>query len=203
MPKLNNERHERFCQGLAAGMNQTQAYIAAGFRSQPGAGAAQSASRLRRNPVVAARVLELGRIQDMSRYALQEKIEREVLSGTVELVRGVVVTRELVRARLLEIVERSMQHRPVLDSAGREQVMQTPSGELKAAYCYEPKAAIAALHLLGKEAGMFGARHPSGPGPGEPGDFDNLTEEQLEREIAEEVAKITAEKAIANASAGR
>jgi hypothetical protein len=27
MPILNNERHERFCQAIAAGMSQTQAYI--------------------------------------------------------------------------------------------------------------------------------------------------------------------------------
>jgi hypothetical protein len=35
----------------------------------------------------------------------------------------------------------------------------------------------------------------------DPGDFDNLTEEQLDREIAEEVAKITAEIAIAKGRA--
>ena len=69
MPILNNERHERFCQAIAAGISQTQAYIAAGFRSQSGKGAAQSASRLRRKPRIAERIAELRRIQDMSRVA--------------------------------------------------------------------------------------------------------------------------------------
>ncbi len=34
MPVLTNERHERFCQGIAAGRSQTQAYIEAGFRCE-------------------------------------------------------------------------------------------------------------------------------------------------------------------------
>jgi hypothetical protein len=69
------------------------------------------------------------------------------------------------------------------------------------------KLAVLSTFVLAEEVAKITAEraiaNPSGPGPGEPGDFDNLTEEQLEREIAEEVAKITAEKAIANASAGR
>ena len=155
MPVLTNERHERFCQGIAAGMSQTQAYIAAGFSCAPGRGAAQAAHKLRRKPHIAERIAELGRIKDMSRIMMQERREREVIADTVEVIRGVVVTRELVRKCLLEIVERSMQHRPVLDSSGQALIIQTRQGALAAVYTYDPKAAVAALRLLGQEEGML------------------------------------------------
>src|SRR5262245_43423116 len=138
MPILKNERHERFCQAIAAGMSQTDAYICAGFRAKPGKGAAQSASRLRKQPHIAERLAELGRIKDMSRVAQQERMEREVLAHTVQVIRGVVITQEMVCERLLEIVERSLQHRPVLDRFGRPVIIQTPDGELAAAYTYDP-----------------------------------------------------------------
>ena len=56
MPALKNTRHEHFAQGLAKGLNQTQAYIAAGYSKT---GAEVSASRLLRKANVDARVTEL------------------------------------------------------------------------------------------------------------------------------------------------
>src|SRR5690348_387188 len=141
MPILNNERHERFCQSIAAGMSQTQAYLAAGFQCQ-GTGAAQCAHKLRKKAHIAERLAELGRIRDMTRVALQESLEREAIAQTVQTIRGVIVTKELVRERLLEIAERSLQHQPVLDAFGRPLIIVTPSGALAAAYTCDPKAAI-------------------------------------------------------------
>lgn len=54
MPILNNPRHERFAQGLAAGKSQTEAYEAAGYTKDRTA-----ASRLSTNVNVQARVAEL------------------------------------------------------------------------------------------------------------------------------------------------
>ena len=79
MPVLTNERHERFCQAIAVGMNQTPAYIAAGFGARPGRGAAQAAYKLRRKPDVAECIAELGRFRDMRRIMVHERIEREVM----------------------------------------------------------------------------------------------------------------------------
>jgi phage terminase small subunit len=65
------------------------------------------------------------------------------------------LTKEFVIAGLMEIVERTMQHRPVLDAFGNPVVVETPNGDLAAAYRFDPKNAKAAYELLGKELGMF------------------------------------------------
>jgi phage terminase small subunit len=59
MPTLSNPRHEQFAALVAGGMTPTKAYVAAGFA---GKGAAQSASRLAKIPVAAARIAELSTI---------------------------------------------------------------------------------------------------------------------------------------------
>jgi len=56
MPLLANSRHEQFAALVAGGMRPSKAYIAAGF---DGRGAPQSASRLAKTPLVAARIAEL------------------------------------------------------------------------------------------------------------------------------------------------
>jgi hypothetical protein len=195
MPILNNERHERFCQAIAAGMSQTQAYIDAGFRCESGKGVAQSASRLRRKPHIGQRIAELRRIQDMSRVALQERIEREVSANAVELIRGVVVTQEWVREQLVEIVERSTQHQPVLDAFGHPIMIETRPGVVAAAYKYDPKAAISALRLLGKQVGMFSERNEQLPS-----DERDDSEEELNRRLQDKLAEIMAKQAIAKAN---
>jgi len=53
---LKNDRHERFAQLVASGKPAADSYVEAGFSPH---GAAQSASRLRRNPGVARRIAEL------------------------------------------------------------------------------------------------------------------------------------------------
>ena len=56
MPVLKKPQHEHFAQGIAKGMTQEAAYIAAGYASK---GAEQNACRLISNDKVAARVAEL------------------------------------------------------------------------------------------------------------------------------------------------
>ena len=56
MPRLNNQRHENFCQGIAQGKSDTQSYIDAGYSKK---GADVSASRLLGNASVMLRVEEL------------------------------------------------------------------------------------------------------------------------------------------------
>ncbi len=197
MPVLTNERHERFCQGIAAGRSQTQAYIEAGFRCESGKGAAQSAHRLRKKPHIAERLAELGRIRDMTQVALQEKIEREVIADAVEMIRGVVLTKELVRARLLEIVERSMQHQPVLDPFGRPLIVRTRNGALVAACTCDLRTAIAALRLLGREQGMFTERHQLPPS-----DAAEESDEELNKRVLDKLAEIAAKQKIAKAKPG-
>ena len=55
MAVLTNIRHERFAQGLAGGLNATEAYNSAGYSSK---GAAQNAARLKARPSISTRVQE-------------------------------------------------------------------------------------------------------------------------------------------------
>lgn len=54
MPMLDNQRHERFAQALAAGMSQTEAYAEAGYSPDR-----SNATRLTANDSIVTRVTEL------------------------------------------------------------------------------------------------------------------------------------------------
>jgi len=112
----------------------------------------------------------------------------------VEMIRGVVLTKELVRARLLEIVERSMQHQPVLDPFGRPLIVQTRNGALVAACTCDLRTAIAALRLLGREQGMFTERHQLPPP-----DAAEESDEELNKRVLDKLAEIAAKQKIAKA----
>ena len=58
MPVLTNARHERFAQGIAAGLGTRQAYLQAGYKTSPEAADA-SGARLLGDAKVRARVVEL------------------------------------------------------------------------------------------------------------------------------------------------
>jgi len=56
MGKLENDGHERYCQEYVIDLNQTQAYIRAGYAAK---GAKDNASRLTANDSIQARITEL------------------------------------------------------------------------------------------------------------------------------------------------
>ncbi len=141
---LDNSRHERFAQGLAAGKTAEEAYVEAGYnRSRP------AASRLSTNVNVQRRVAEL-------------------LSRATD---GGILPKQLVLERLIENANRAMQAEPARNEAG------AAIGD----YHYQGSVANRALELLGKELGMFVDRREVG----KPGEFDALTDAELQRRIAE------------------
>jgi phage terminase small subunit len=75
MAVLDNPRQERFAQGLARGLDHTEAYVEAGYRRSTSA-----ASRLAKDPAVKARAAEL-----MDRAA--ERTEIDVALVTANLIR--------------------------------------------------------------------------------------------------------------------
>lgn len=91
MAILNNPRHERFAQGLAAGKSQAEAYQEAGYRPSE-----SNASTLRSNQKVSARIAEL----------------QERAAASVQ------VSREWVLERLVENANRAMQAAAVKDNEG-------------------------------------------------------------------------------------
>jgi hypothetical protein len=81
MPILRNRRHEQFANFVAGGMNATKAYVAAGFS---GNGAAQSASRLSKQPSIAQRIEEL-RSAQMNSCALEAQARQTWLTRSYVL----------------------------------------------------------------------------------------------------------------------
>ena len=83
MPRLKNQRHERFAQNIAKGMSATQAYIQAGYKAR-GNSAEVNASRLLRNAQVHERIAELAKRAEREAIADAQEIQAfftEVMRG--------------------------------------------------------------------------------------------------------------------------
>jgi phage terminase small subunit len=155
MPILKNPKHERVAQELTKGRSAAQAYVEAGYKANR-----HNASALARTQPIKTRVSEL-----------LEKRERTDAKATEKAVEKLALTKEWVIGKLIENVERALQARRVRGEAGEEQ------GE----YQYEGSVANRALELLGKELGMFIDRKEVG----KPGEFEDMTDEELDACIAE------------------
>lgn len=79
MPILDNARHERFAQGLAAGKSAAEAYTAAGYK-----GDRTAASRLSTNVNVQSRVTELqGKVVERLTVDRQWVLDRLIENATM------------------------------------------------------------------------------------------------------------------------
>lgn len=137
MPILNNPRHERFAQALAAGRPASDAYVEAGYKPNRG-----NATTLKQDQSILNRVDEI-------------LAEREAMHGqaTAEAIKSAALTKEWVIETLMENVARAMQTTEVKRADG------TGTGE----YQYQGNVANKALELLGKELGMFIERRQNVP----------------------------------------
>lgn len=88
------------------------------------------------------------------------------------------LSRAWVLQKLIENVQRAMTAEPVYDTQGNE------TGEYK----YQGNVANRALELLGKEVGMFIERKEVG----KPGDFADVSDEELDKFLAENLGDIQA-----------
>jgi len=160
MPILAKQRWEEFAQGMVAGKSATKAYIDAGFSKH---GAAQAAYKLSKHPSVADRIAELRRVKRQAEIHAAEARESAVLSEVVISAAQFVLTRQWVIDELIDTVRLAKHGTPGED------------GELRP----DLKAANRALELLGKEIKMFVDRSERG----QAGEFDNLTEEELDAKL--------------------
>jgi hypothetical protein len=94
-----------------------------------------------------------------------------------KLVERTVATREWIEQKLVEIVEIGMAAVPVRDKKGNE------TGEYQSTNL---PAANQALRMLGMERGMYVEKRETG----KPGEFTNLTEDELEKRVRERSAKL-------------
>lgn len=92
MPVLANLKHERFANHIAAGMTQAAAYKSAGFKSKH---PESPASKISKNPLVAARIKELTR--RITNAAVRKATEE------------VAITKELILRELWENAQRGAQ----------------------------------------------------------------------------------------------
>lgn len=130
MPVLKNPKHERFAQEIAAGTQIAVAFEKAGYSPSP-----NNAHRLKAHPQIRLRIEELLKVGE---------------ARVVQVLEKAALTREWVIDRLVENVERAMQHKEVMQGG-------KPTGE----YVYDGSVANKALELLGKELGMFVERRIS------------------------------------------
>lgn len=154
---LVNAKHEHFAQLVSNGESAKGAYILAGYADK---GAEQNSSRLMRKDEV------LSRIEYLRRQ--KEQLHQETVKKAVE---ESGLTKEWIIEQLIENVHIAKAAEPVLDNEGN------PIGEYKTNLA----AANKALELLGKEVGMFIDRKEVG----QPGDFNKLPDDELDRSIEE------------------
>jgi len=141
MPKLNNARHEIFCQEYLIDLNATQAYIRAGYKAKD---AASMSSRLMTNDKVRARVDELLAARSARTGITQDR-----------------VLRELARIGFLDPTRlANMENATIANDATEDDRAAIASVKVKSGNDYterEIKFAdkLKALELLGKHLGMF------------------------------------------------
>jgi hypothetical protein len=155
---IKNAKHEHFCQLVSNGESAPKAYVLAGYSEN---GAEQGSSRLLKNVDVCSRVAYLRSVKENHHAeAVKQAIHK---SG---------VGKQWILERLKEVVEIGMAAEPVKDKEGNN------TGDYKATNL---AAANKALELLGSEEGLFIKRIETG----DPGDFDKVGDDELDRSISE------------------
>jgi hypothetical protein len=90
-----------------------------------------------------------------SRLLRNVKVQRALSKAIDRRTAKVEIDQDWVLSRLALVVERCLQHEPVRDRKGDPVLIETPRGQLAAAYTFQPAAAAKALELLGKHVGLF------------------------------------------------
>lgn len=65
------------------------------------------------------------------------------------------INHHYVLSNMKEVVDRCMQHAPVLDKKGDQIYIETPEGDLVPAYTFNAMGAVKGLELLGKRIKTF------------------------------------------------
>ncbi len=123
-------KQELFVNEYLKDLNATQAAIRAGY-SEKTAG------------VIATENLQKPNIRAAIDKAMESRIER------------VQVEQDYVLRVIVETIERCMQAAPVLDAQGKPVYVDTPVGDIKPVYKFDPQAVLKGAELLGKHKGMF------------------------------------------------
>ena len=171
MPAIKNPKHELFVQNVAKGMSGAKAYVAAGYQANPNS-ANVAATRLLQQPNIAARLNELlERRDNIEVRAIEKAVEKTALSKTW-------IIERLMRNAMMALGEQK-----VKISKLDKETNTTIDVELVER---DPAAANKALELLGKTLGIFIDRKEVGG----PGDFANMTTDELRDILARDMATL-------------
>lgn len=190
MPVLKNPKHERFCQEIAKGTSHAKAWITAGYQTNANA-ASVSATRMLKQPSIANRVNELlERKAEIDIKATERAIEKTGITKAA-------VLEELAKigfANMLDYIKPQADGYAYVDLSKltREQaaaIQEVVVEEYKegrgedARDVKRVKFKLAdkkgALVDIGKHLGMFIDRQEVG----KPGDFSNMTDEEIVTEL--------------------
>lgn len=142
-PKELTDKQKRFVEEYLIDLNATQAAIRAGYSAKTAGSIGEE--NLKKPEIKAA----IGK-------AMAERSERTQIDQAY-----------VIRA-IQETIERCAQAKPVVDLFGRPITIETPSGDLAAAFKFQPMAVLKGAELLGKHLGMFVDRHEHTGKDGQP-----------------------------------
>ncbi len=123
-------KQQRFVEEYLVDLNATRAAIRAGYSEKS---AKQQGSRLLTN----------------------DDVQAAVAKGQAEKAEKLGLSQEWVLRRLVQVVERCLQAEAVVDRKGEPVIIETPEGEMGAAYTFQAAGANRALELLGKHLNLF------------------------------------------------
>lgn len=158
MAVIKNERIEEFCKLVVRGFKCGEAYEKAGYSPKNPKQAAKYGWRLRATTQVKERIEELRSVLKDIAAAPPPKKEVKALATFIAAQR-LSITREFVLRNLYEISQRCMQHSVLLDNEGKPIMVQTADGPVALMCDFQPREALRANELMGKEIGMFVDRH--------------------------------------------
>ena len=132
LEKKMTAKQLKFCQEYMKDFNGTQSYHRAGYKARTNNVAQVEAFKLLLNPKIKAYVI-----------ILKEEAEKRFWEYDMEF----------VVKNAMEILNRCMQHKEVIDREGNAVLTQTPAGKLAAAYVFEAKTALSTLEFLARLKG--------------------------------------------------
>ncbi|MCB5205018.1 hypothetical protein LH464_21360 [Neorhizobium sp. T786] len=158
MPVLRNAKHEAFAQALAKGMNQDDAYAAAGYQPHRG-----NASTLRTNQNISDRVVEIQskavKRAEITVQSLADELEEARAIALAEKQSSAAVSATMGKAKLFGL---GSEHRRI---TGTIQVVQITAKQLEALTDDELASLEAAYPVLQK-LGLIGGDSPAAPDAG-------------------------------------
>jgi hypothetical protein len=189
MPALSNQKFERYAFLVDNGMLPSEAYAQVHPKSQPKHASSNVTRFLKKHPEITARLAEMAEV----RLQASAQANAYVSTRAQEIA---AISKGYVLSVLKEVVERCMQHKPVFDRDGGQVFVELPSGQVAAAYEFDPKSATRALQLLGMEIGMFVQRVRV-----EKGIFDDLPASVVQQ-IMEALAGMLGGRTLDNEASG-